>query len=62
LRRVGIKTSPGFTPHLTLLYGERPIKERFIEPISWTVCEFALVLSLRGETKYIVEGHWPLRP
>jgi 2'-5' RNA ligase len=50
-----------FTPHLTLSYDNYRIKERFVEPISWTVREFELVLSLVGETKYEVRGRWQLR-
>jgi RNA 2',3'-cyclic 3'-phosphodiesterase len=60
LRRGGIKSPSCFTPHLTLSYGERPVEERFVEPISWIVRDFALVLSLRGETQYVFEGRWSL--
>jgi 2'-5' RNA ligase len=60
MRMAGLKSPLHFTPHLTLSYGEQPIEERFIEPISWTVREFALVISLRGETKYVFQGRWPL--
>jgi len=60
MRMVGFKTRPDFTPHVTLIYGHRRISERSIEPISWTVREFSLVLSLRGKTKYILLDRWPL--
>jgi 2'-5' RNA ligase len=60
MRMVGFKTRPHFTPHVTLIYSRRRISERSIEPISWTVREFSLVLSLRGKTKYIVLDRWPL--
>jgi 2'-5' RNA ligase len=50
-----------FTPHLTLSYDNCRIKERFVQPISWTVREFKLVLSLVGETKYDFLGRWQLR-
>lgn len=60
LRMAGIKSPSRFTPHVTLLYGERAIEERFVEPINWTVREFALVVSLRGQTKYDFKGRWPL--
>jgi 2'-5' RNA ligase len=60
LRKVGVKSPRRFTPHLTLLYGERPIEERFIQPVSWIVRGFALVLSLRAETKYEIQGRWSL--
>jgi 2'-5' RNA ligase len=60
LRMAGIKSPSRFAPHVTLLYSERPIEERCVEPISWTVREFALVVSLRGRTKYDFKGRWPL--
>jgi 2'-5' RNA ligase len=60
MRMAGLKARFDFTPHLTLLYGERPIRERFIQPISWTVREFVLVRSLIGKSKYIRLGRWPL--
>ena len=60
MRMAGLKASLNFTPHLTLSYGERLIKERLIQPISWTVREFALIHSLYGKTKYIPLGCWPL--
>jgi RNA 2',3'-cyclic 3'-phosphodiesterase len=59
MRMVGFKTRPDFTPHVTLMYGHRRISERSIEPISWSVREFSLVLSLRGKTKYILLDRWP---
>ena len=37
-----------FTPHVTLLYGERAVDEYPVEPIRWTVNEFVLIHSLRG--------------
>ncbi len=60
LRMAGMKSPSRFTPHVTLLYSERPIEERFVEPISWMVREFALVVSFRGQTKYDFKGRWPL--
>jgi RNA 2',3'-cyclic 3'-phosphodiesterase len=60
MRMAGFKAAPDFTPHVTLIYGNRPISERPIEPIRWTVREFSLVLSLRGKTKYILLDRWPL--
>ncbi len=60
MRMAGFKTRPAFTPHVTLIYSHRPVSERSIEPITWTVREFSLVLSLRGKTKYILLDRWPL--
>lgn len=55
------RAKPQYTPHVTLLYDERGIAEHAIEPVSWTVREFVLVHSLRGQSKYIPLGRWPLR-
>lgn len=48
-----------FTPHVTLLYGERMVEEHPIEPIGWSVNEFVLIHSLRG---HVQVARWPLRP
>lgn len=49
-----------YTPHVTLLYDERGIEEHTVEPVRWSVREFALVHSLRGKGRYVVLGRWPL--
>lgn len=45
---IGRRVTSRFTPHMTLLYGDRMVSERSIEPIRWTVRDFGLVQSLRG--------------
>jgi 2'-5' RNA ligase len=50
-----------YTPHLTLLYDDRHVAAQAIEPISWTVREFVLVLSLIGQSQYIALARLPLR-
>ena len=55
------RMKPQYMPHLTLLYDERGIDEHAIEPVRWTVREFALVHSLRGQSRYIRLGRWPLQ-
>jgi 2'-5' RNA ligase len=55
------RVKPQFMPHVTLLYDEHGIAEHAIEPVNWTVREFVLVHSLRGQSKYIPLGRWPLR-
>jgi RNA 2',3'-cyclic 3'-phosphodiesterase len=37
-----------FTPHVTLLYGDRAVEEYPVAPICWTVNEFVLIHSLQG--------------
>ena len=58
---LGHREQPGYTPHVTLLYGTFPIEERTIEPIRWTVRDFVLVHSHRGEGRHSHLGRWPLR-
>ena len=61
LGKVGLRVSgKRFTPHVTLLYGERRLDRRTIEPITWTVREFILIHSWIGRTHYDVMGRWPL--
>jgi RNA 2',3'-cyclic 3'-phosphodiesterase len=45
---MGRRAVKDFTPHVTLLYGERAIDEYPVEPIRWTVNEFVLIHSLQG--------------
>lgn len=54
-----VRTS--FTPHLTLLYDDRGIDLRAVEPIHWIAREFLLVRSLLGRSQHEVLGRWPLR-
>lgn len=44
---MGRRRVKDFTPHVTLLYGERAIDEYPVEPIRWTVNEFVLIHSLQ---------------
>jgi RNA 2',3'-cyclic 3'-phosphodiesterase len=50
-----------FTPHMTLLYGDRAVVERSIDAIQWTVRDFVLIQSLRGRGKHIHLARWSLR-
>lgn len=45
---MGRRAVRDFTPHITLLYGERAVDEYPVEPIRWTVNEFVLIHSLQG--------------
>ncbi len=49
-----------FTPHLTLLYSPKRIAEQPIEPIRFTVREFALIHSKRGLSEYDILKRWTL--
>jgi 2'-5' RNA ligase len=63
LAGVGLKkfVRSGITPHMTLLYDPRTIEPREIDPVRWTMTEFVLVDSLRGETRHISLARWQLR-
>ncbi|AOR66422.1 2'-5' RNA ligase [Burkholderia stabilis] len=59
--KAGLRVSRArFTPHVTLLYGERRPDQYKIDPITWTVREFVLIHSWLGRTHYDVIGRWPL--
>ena len=58
---LGHRQQAGYTPHVTLMYGAFPVEERTIEPIKWTVSDFVLVHSHRGEGRHSRLGRWPLR-
>ncbi|KWU28308.1 2'-5' RNA ligase [Burkholderia sp. MS389] len=61
LKRAGVPVFPSsFTPHVTLLYGAQRPDEYRIEPITWTVFDFALIDSWLGKSHYDVLGRWPL--
>lgn len=50
-----------FSPHMTLLYDDRVMKERVIEAVRLSVRDFTLVHSLVGQSRYIELARWPLR-
>ena len=63
MQKIGLIRDTGsrFTPHITLLYDERSVAERTIEPIEWTVREFVLVHSRVGHKRpYALLGRWML--
>lgn len=49
-----------FIPHVTLMYDTRALASQGIDPISWTVRDFCLVQSVRGNGEYRVLQSWPL--
>lgn len=49
-----------FTPHVTLLYDRQGISPQAIAPVSWTVTDFSLVLSVVGQTRYVFLERWRL--
>jgi 2'-5' RNA ligase len=63
LQRVGLGrwVKSQHEPHVTLLYDDRCVAEQAIDAVSWTVREFVLVHSLRGQGQCDCLGRWPLR-
>jgi 2'-5' RNA ligase len=59
--RIGRHAVSHFTPHMTLLYDNRTVRERPIEPIRMNVLDLVLVHSLVGQSRYIELARWPLR-
>jgi len=59
--RAGFAVPSSYTPHITLLWADRPVEAHPIAPIGWPVRDFALVLSLVGQSRHIHVGRWPLQ-
>lgn len=57
----GFAVARSFTPHITLLWADRCVEAYPIAPIGWTVREFALVLSLVGQSRHIHLARWQLQ-
>lgn len=61
MRKLNLKPSDSFVPHMTMVYADKAIVSQPIEPLRWTVREFVLIHSERGLTKYNILDRWPLR-
>ena len=62
LQRIGLEPEGRkYTPHVTLLYGDRFVADRRVDAVSWAVHEFVLVHSLLGRCRYNVLARFPLR-
>jgi len=63
MERAGFKLRKShYTPHMTLLYGDRCIAEQIVEPVAWTVREVVLVRSLLGQKEYFPLARWTFLP
>jgi 2'-5' RNA ligase len=62
LTRAGLAHGPerAITPHLTLLRDQLKTPEEAVDPIRWTVRDFALVHSRAGEGRHHILGRWTL--
>jgi 2'-5' RNA ligase len=56
----GLRAAPHFVPHMTLLYGAKPVPVEAIRPIRLVVDEFVLIHSELGLTRYNIVDRWPL--
>ena len=50
-----------FTPHMTLLYTNKPVDKQPVEPVRWMAREFVLVHSFVGLGRHETVARWPLR-
>ena len=62
LAEQGIIGDSRFTPHLTLLYTDTVLATQRSEAVRWCAHEFVLIRSFLGQTRYQIEGRWPLAP
>lgn len=61
MERAGLKVRAShYTPHMTLLYGDRCIAEQMVAPVALSVREFVLVRSLLGRSRYVPLARWTL--
>ncbi len=62
MAKAGFRWTPGgYTPHVTLMYGEKDIGTCNCEPISWRVDGIELIHSLYGRSRYLTLASCPLR-
>lgn len=58
--KLGSASAPKFEPHLTILYDQKELRPKSIDPVCWLVKEIVLVFSEVGETKYHRFRCWSL--
>jgi 2'-5' RNA ligase len=61
LAEAGFSAQWSFSPHVTLLYSDKKIPDKKVDPISWTVNEFVLIHSVHGKTIHNIIERFPLR-
>jgi 2'-5' RNA ligase len=61
LQKAGLgRCAMHYNPHITLMYADRFVADRAVEPVRWTVHEFVLVHSLLGRSRYRALDRFPL--
>ena len=58
--KVKTQSTADFTPHVTLMYGDRKLPDRTIDPIRWRATEFVLIHSEVRRSIYHELGRWRL--
>jgi 2'-5' RNA ligase len=61
MRAEGLAVPQSYTPHVTLLWADQCVGDYPIYPSCWTVEDFVLVLSLRGQSRHIHLARWSLQ-
>jgi RNA 2',3'-cyclic 3'-phosphodiesterase len=61
VKGLNVPVRQAFSPHMTLAYARRRSPRIRVAPFSWKACEFQLIESWVGETKYIELARWMLR-
>jgi 2'-5' RNA ligase len=56
----GMRPNRHVEPHVSLLWTTDELAERAVEPLSWTVRDFALIHSIHGQGRHQVLGRWAL--
>jgi 2'-5' RNA ligase len=60
MKKIGLSAAAHFMPHMTLLYGSKPVPVQAIEPIRLAVNDFALIHSALGLGQHRIVDRWPL--
>ena len=60
LKTSGLRNTPSYTPHVTLLYDDIAAVPQSVAPVEWTVREFVLLHSHIGQGRpYTILARWP---
>jgi 2'-5' RNA ligase len=60
MRRAGFRVPRSYTPHMTLLWGDRCVGDHPMPPVGWMVRDFVLIRSLIGQSRHVELGRWCL--
>jgi 2'-5' RNA ligase len=60
MTREGLPVPLSYTPHITLLWADRPVADYPIAPIGWVVQDFVLMMSVVGRSRHFELRRWRL--